>query len=154
MPNRPAERRHALSKPVPSKPVIVESATDAWCAEITGGVEAPCIVRELLTDRLGQAASAETLHDLHLLATELVTNAVLHAHVGGADTLELRVTASSGSVRVSVTDPGAETTPEVQELDPRTPGGMGLFLVEQISTRWGVERMPGGAQQVWFELAA
>lgn len=34
------------------------------------------------------------------------------------------------------------------------PGGMGLFLVEKISTRWGVERMPGGANQVWFELAA
>jgi anti-sigma regulatory factor (Ser/Thr protein kinase) len=134
--------------------MVVDSATEAWCTEITGGVEAACVARELLTDRLGDATSDETLHDLHLLATELVTNAVLHAHVGDADTLELRVMASSDGVRVSVTDPGADTTPEVQEPDLTVPGGMGLFLVDQISTSWGVDRMPGGAKQVWFELAA
>jgi hypothetical protein len=31
---------------------------------------------------------------------------------------------------------------------------MGLFLVEQISTGWGVERTPAGENRVWFELAA
>jgi serine/threonine-protein kinase RsbW len=132
----------------------VETATDAWCAEIVGGVEAPCAVRELLTDRLTETTSEETLHDLHLLATELVTNAVLHAHVGDAGRLALRVMTGPAGVRVSVTDPGAVTRPEVQELDPSIPGGMGLYLVEQISSRWGVERMAGGANEVWFELAA
>jgi anti-sigma regulatory factor (Ser/Thr protein kinase) len=132
----------------------VDTATEGWCAEIVGGVEAPCVVRELLTDRLGETTSEETLHDLHLLATELVTNAVLHAHVGAAGRLALRVVTGPGAVRVSVTDPGSETTPEVQEPDLSVPGGMGLFLVEQISSSWGVDRMPGGASEVWFELAA
>ncbi|MEA2468302.1 MAG: hypothetical protein QOJ57_2428 [Thermoleophilaceae bacterium] len=132
----------------------VETATEAWCTEIVGGVEAPCVVRELLTDRLGDTTSEETLHDLHLLATELVTNAVLHAHVGDAGRLAVRVITGPDAVRVSVTDPGAETTPEVQDIDPSVPGGMGLFLVEQISADWGVHRMPGGASEVWFELAA
>jgi hypothetical protein len=31
---------------------------------------------------------------------------------------------------------------------------MGLFLVEQISSRWGYERLGDGANRVWFELAA
>jgi hypothetical protein len=31
---------------------------------------------------------------------------------------------------------------------------MGLYVVEQISSRWGVERLDGGANRVWFELAA
>jgi hypothetical protein len=53
-----------------------------------------------------------------------------------------------------VTDAGGDATPEVQDLDPEIPGGMGLFLVEQISSRWGVERVPGGGNRVWFELAA
>ena len=132
----------------------VDTATEAWCAEIVGGVEAPCVVRELLTDRLGETTSEQTLHDLHLLATELVTNAVLHAHVGDGGRLALRVMTGPDAVRVSVTDPGAETTPEVQELDLSIPGGMGLFLVEQISSSWGVDRMAGGANEVWFELAA
>jgi hypothetical protein len=30
---------------------------------------------------------------------------------------------------------------------------MGLFLVEQISDRWGVEDAGAGANRVWFELA-
>jgi anti-sigma regulatory factor (Ser/Thr protein kinase) len=95
------------------------------------------------------------MHDLHLLATELVTNAVLHAHVGEQDTVEMRVAAMPGSVRVSVTDPGrSASSPEVQELDPLVPGGMGLFLVEQISSAWGVERTPDGSNRVWFEVAA
>jgi anti-sigma regulatory factor (Ser/Thr protein kinase) len=93
------------------------------------------------------------MHDLHLLATELITNAVLHARVGESGTIELRVTPTPAGLHVSVTDPGAETSPLVQELDPEVPGGMGLFLVEQISTDWGVERTPAGENRVWFELA-
>jgi hypothetical protein len=52
-----------------------------------------------------------------------------------------------------VIDPGSDLRPMVQDLDVNVPGGMGLFLVEQISTRWGVERMGDGATEVWFELA-
>ena len=33
------------------------------------------------------------------------------------------------------------------------PGGLGLFLVDSLSTRWGVERGAGGSNRVWFELA-
>jgi anti-sigma regulatory factor (Ser/Thr protein kinase) len=134
--------------------MIVANAVEAWSTEIPGGVEAAWNARELLTDRLGDATRDDTMHDLHLLTTELVTNAVLHAGAGEADRIELSVAAEPERVRVSVTDPGCETTPEVQELDPEMPGGMGLFLVEQISSRWGVERTPGGGNRVWFELAA
>jgi anti-sigma regulatory factor (Ser/Thr protein kinase) len=134
--------------------MAVANAVEGWCAEIPGGIEAAWTAREILSDRLGGAAPADTMHDLHLLTTELVTNAVLHAGAGEADRIELRVAAQPEIVRVSVTDPGGEDTPAVQELDPDMPGGMGLFLVEQISSRWGVERVPGGGNRVWFELAA
>jgi hypothetical protein len=29
---------------------------------------------------------------------------------------------------------------------------MGLFLVDQIASRWGTERAPEGGTQVWFEV--
>jgi serine/threonine-protein kinase RsbW len=132
----------------------VQINSSAWRTEITGGPLAACTARELLTDRLGETTPAETMHDLHLLATELVTNAVLHASVGESDTIGLTVAPSRAGLRVEVTDPGADTRPEVQELDPTVPGGMGLFLVEQISSAWGVERTPAGENRVWFELAA
>ena len=129
--------------------IVVE---DAWSTEIGGDATAAAAARELLTDHLGEVTPADTLHDLHLLATELVTNAVLHAQ---ADTIELRVAAGRARVRVSVTDPGgADDVPRVQPLDPESIGGMGLFLVEQISDAWGFERTPDGANRVWFEVAA
>jgi anti-sigma regulatory factor (Ser/Thr protein kinase) len=131
----------------------VQSAAGSWCTEIPGGPSAACTARELLTDRLGDHTAAGTMHDLHLLATELITNAVLHARVDESATVELRVVPTKAGLHVSVTDPGAETRPEVQQLDPSVPGGMGLFLVEQISTGWGVERTPAGENRVWFELA-
>src|SRR3954468_2133335 len=134
--------------------MAVANAVEGWRAEIPGGVEAAWTAREILSARLGSAAREDTMHDLHLLTTELVTNAVLHAGAGEADRIELRVATEPDRVRVTVTDPGADETPEVQELDPDIPGGMGLFLVEQISSRWGVERTPDGCNRVWFELAA
>jgi len=134
--------------------MAVANALGGWCTEIAGGVEAAWTAREILSNRLADSARADTLHDLHLLTTELVTNAVLHAGAGEDDKIELRVATEPALVRVSVTDPGGEDTPAVQELDPEVPGGMGLFLVEQISARWGVERAPGGRNRVWFELAA
>jgi anti-sigma regulatory factor (Ser/Thr protein kinase) len=133
----------------------VESASGAWCSEIAGGVEAGCSARELLTERLGDSTPAGTMYDLHLLATELVTNAVLHAGVDETATVELRVATTADLVHVSVTDPGSDaTSPAVQDLDVTVPGGMGLFLVEQISRAWGVERRSDGSNRVWFELAA
>jgi anti-sigma regulatory factor (Ser/Thr protein kinase) len=132
----------------------VQIGSSAWRTEIPGGPSAACTARELLTHQLGEVTPAETMHDLHLLTTELITNAVLHAGVGESDTIELQVAPTATELRVAVTDPGAATSPEVQELDPTVPGGMGLFLVEQISSAWGVERTPSGENRVWFTLAA
>jgi anti-sigma regulatory factor (Ser/Thr protein kinase) len=132
----------------------VTTPSSAWCTEIPGGPYAACTARRLLTDRFGEVTPAGTMHDLHLLTTELITNAVLHASVDESDMIEMRVALHANGLHVSVTDPGADTVPEVQELDPTVPGGMGLFLVEQISSDWGVERTRGGENRVWFQLAA
>jgi anti-sigma regulatory factor (Ser/Thr protein kinase) len=119
---------------------------------ISGGPAAAGRARELVTGTLGDALSGETLHDVLLLTTELITNAVRHADVDEGRTLELTVAAERRRVRVAVTDPGGSTVPRMQDLDVTVPGGMGLFLVDSISSRWGAERSSGGATQVWFEL--
>jgi anti-sigma regulatory factor (Ser/Thr protein kinase) len=135
--------------------MVVTSATEAWCTEIPGGVEAACIARELLSEMFADTMPEPTMQNLHLLTTELVTNAVLHAGAGASDAIELRVANAADSMRVSVTDPGrGEETPHVEKPNPEVPGGMGLYLVDQLSSRWGVERLGGGSKRVWFELAA
>lgn len=135
--------------------MVVASATEAWCTEIHGGVEAACTARELLSEMFAEKMAEATMHDLHLLTTELVTNAVVHAGAGASDTIELGAASAADALRVWVTDPGRGTdSPHVEELDLEVPGGMGLYLVEKISSRWGAERLDSGANRVWFELAA
>jgi anti-sigma regulatory factor (Ser/Thr protein kinase) len=130
-----------------------DEATTSWSEQISGGPPAARAARELLSDRVGDSVQGERLHDVLLLATELVTNAVLHAGVDESQTLELHATAGPGALRLAVVDPGGVTEPEVQELDLTAPGGMGLFLVQQLSDRWGVQRAPDGGREVWFEVA-
>jgi anti-sigma regulatory factor (Ser/Thr protein kinase) len=132
---------------------LIEDEMTGLSERISGGPAAAGRAREILNGALASAVSGERLHDLLLLTTELVTNAVRHADVDEGRTLELSVAAEPRRLRVAVTDPGGATSPRVQSLDVNVPGGMGLFLVDQISSRWGTERGPGGATQVWFELA-
>jgi anti-sigma regulatory factor (Ser/Thr protein kinase) len=85
--------------------------------------------------------------DIRLLVSELVTNSL--RHTGSAD-IELEVWRSDGLVRVAVSDQGAG----FDLAGPPRPGdasGWGLFMVDRIADRWGVER--NGDTRVWFELA-
>lgn len=97
--------------------------------------------REIGPDRLG---------DMRLLVSELVTNSVRHARAGEGDELELEVSVSGELIHVCVTDhgPGFEVSPRCPDDDPGS--GWGLFLVEQLSDRWGVD--VNGRTQVWFQL--
>lgn len=133
--------------------VAREGGTTGWGEQLPGGPAAAFKARELLTARLGDALAPDRLHDVLLLTTELVTNAVLHGGVGEDAVLDLQVAARPDGLRVTIGDPGGNTTvPEMQDLDVTVPGGMGLFLVDQISTAWGVHRAPDAAVEVWFEV--
>src|SRR3954462_5955460 len=85
--------------------------------QISGGPAAAERARRLLTDELGDATDGETLYDLLLLTTELVTNGVRHAGVAEGGTLDLSVATGRGAVWVSVVDPGGDTSPSVQDVD-------------------------------------
>jgi anti-sigma regulatory factor (Ser/Thr protein kinase) len=131
---------------------LARDETTFVTTSIAGGPAACGAARALVARLVGETTPEETLQDVLLLTSELVTNAVLHGGVGECDALGLHVTASPELLHISVADPGSATTPEVQELDVTVPGGMGLFLVEQISSRWGVDELRDGGTQVWFEL--
>ena len=99
-----------------------------------------------VADRL----SPRRLEDARLLVSELVTNAIRHAGLGEADRITLVMETKDRSLRIEVCDPGpgfelAEPTP-----DPARPSGWGLYLVRELSDRWGVERHR--ETTVWFEL--
>ncbi|MGP8299019.1 ATP-binding protein [Streptomyces inhibens] len=82
-----------------------------------------------------------------LLVSELVGNAVRHT---GARTFGLRMLRRRGWLRIEVRDPsrGLPCLMPVQEMDT---SGRGLFLVDTLSDRWGVDLLPRG-KTTWFEM--
>ncbi len=82
--------------------------------------------------------------DVLLLASELVTNAVVHSH--SDEPIELTAECGAGRTRVTVRDHGEgfDFTPPHE--------GYGLQMLAAATERWGVEH--DGATCVWFELQA
>lgn len=84
---------------------------------------------------------------VELLVSELVGNAVRHT---GARTFGLRMPRRRGWIRVEVRDP-SRALPCLLPVRPLDVSGRGLFLVDTLSDRWGVDLQPHG-KTTWFEL--
>jgi anti-sigma regulatory factor (Ser/Thr protein kinase) len=87
--------------------------------------------------------------NLDLAVTEVVSNAVRHS--GAADEVLLALTAKEGYLCVRVTDGGTGLVPRPGAMATEPGAGFGLFLVEQLTRRWGMTR-EGGKTRVWFEI--
>jgi anti-sigma regulatory factor (Ser/Thr protein kinase) len=86
---------------------------------------------------------------LILLVSEVVSNAVRHSSGDPAEPIELVVRVDDEKIHVSVTDAGDGFVPRPR--DPAsTSDGYGLYLLEKVAARWGVESE--GDTKVWFEL--
>jgi serine/threonine-protein kinase RsbW len=88
--------------------------------------------------------------DAMLVASELVSNAVIHSGAGSTELLDVHVKLGQGHLLISVRDPGRSGRIAKPRSDDDVVGGLGLRLVEQLSERWGSERTNG--QRVWAEL--
>ena len=121
-------------------------------ARLPDGPQAPARARGLISDWVGGELGRDTIEDIKLLVSEVVTNAVRHP--SGAGPIELKVTLRRGTVRVEVLDPGGEgfAKPAVSTPPPDALGGRGLLIVDRVATSWGVDS--GRPTRVWFELAA
>jgi serine phosphatase RsbU (regulator of sigma subunit)/anti-sigma regulatory factor (Ser/Thr protein kinase) len=99
-----------------------------------------------LRERLGDAQ----LETVRLLVTELITNSVKHGEPGEAP-VKVMVTVNDDAVRVEVSDAGPGFEPPPPRDQPlESPSGWGLYLVDRLAHRWGVNS--GGSSAVWFEL--
>lgn len=137
-PTRPASavpvpgERGSLDVLLPSSPQAIRSARQAL-------------------DRLALDVGERKLEELRLLVSEVVTNALRHGSRGAEDWIGLRVRSEDDRVHVEVTDAGEGFEARVREARPDATGGWGLYLVERLAERWGVER--GERTTVWFDLA-
>ncbi|MFD4985810.1 SpoIIE family protein phosphatase [Streptomyces sp. NPDC058374] len=111
----------------PAEPGSVASARNAATGKLTEwGLEANAFVTELIV-------------------SELVTNAVRHA--GGP--VGLRLIRGDEVLYCEVTDP-SNTQPRLRRARTTDEGGRGLFLVAQLSRRWG-SRYGQSGKTIWAE---
>lgn len=115
-------------------------------------------------DELYTLVPPQTLDDLRLLVSELVTNSVVHAGLGPEDPITLRVSILGRVVLIEVTDhgPGFDPAPTDHTHPTHQPdrngagsasgtGGHGLYLVNAISDRWDSDHKDG-VSRVWVEV--
>ena len=121
-----------------------------------------CATREVLIlapSRLAPAQARRAVHAFavavspaaaqtaELLASELVTNAVMH----GRGNVQVVMEYGAEGLAVTVTDE-EPAPPVVTETPPSATGGRGMRLVEVLASSWGVKPGPPG-KAVWFRLA-
>jgi anti-sigma regulatory factor (Ser/Thr protein kinase) len=94
--------------------------------------------------------SPRRLEDAQLLVSELVTNAIRHAGLKEVDTIKLVVETGDRALRIEVCDSGRGFELSEPAPDPARASGWGLYLVRELSDRWGVDQ--AGLTKVWFEL--
>jgi anti-sigma regulatory factor (Ser/Thr protein kinase) len=116
--------------------------------ELSGPLSSVARVRGFVRARLAEHLLAHVTEDVELVATELVTNALVHAQTplrvslqGFEQTLLLEVEDGSECAPIRVVSPGL------------TAGGRGLAIVHALSRDWGVFSLPQGGKSVWAEFA-
>ncbi len=131
--------------PKPRVADAVASASIETC-QLEPGVASAGMARSFVAQVLDDLSS-DRVFVAQLLASELVTNAVVH--VGSL--IDLQIDSSPERILVSVSD-GSSATP----LPPQPPGsdatgGRGMQIVAELSLDWGWEPTRGG-KRVWFQL--
>ncbi len=82
-----------------------------------------------------------------LVSTELVSNAVEHAHSSS----RLTITYTGAVFRISVRDYGPPCVPRTRPIDVCATRGRGLHIVAALAHAWGVDQHPDG-KTLWVTL--
>jgi anti-sigma regulatory factor (Ser/Thr protein kinase) len=106
-------------------------------------------VRAFVTEYLMQRVPAEVVIGARLIASELATNAVLHAGTPFTVTVEY----AGVDVTIRVRD-GSSQAPVVRSPVRLADGGRGLVLVDALSDSWGVSEETDGGKSVWARCPA
>ncbi|MYX42350.1 ATP-binding protein [Streptomyces sp. SID89] len=137
-----------------------ENAPTAWeySLHIPNDPRAVTVTRRTLRLILTLHGPIGLVDTAELLATELISNAVLHTKGPAA----LRLRFSAGVLRIGAWDadpapPEPPATPEALEDLADQEGGRGLFLVKTCADLWGWQPLTRNGDRgkvVWCELSA
>jgi len=131
--------------------VFVETVGPGSVHNLSAEASSVAEARRLAGEVAAPFLEPDQFHAFELVVSEVVTNAVRHG-TSPDDEIKLAVTPKDGYVCVQVTDPGPGLVPKPGGLGADDEdGGFGLYIVEQLTRRWGVTR-EDDKTRVWFEL--
>ena len=133
---------------VAEQPAVDVPQTDRYQLALPADPTAPGRARAVL-HRVGAewGVDEEPLHDAAMIVTELVANAVDHAHTASTLTVGL----DDRGLSIAVRDGNAAQGPRPRPVDPHARRGRGLQMVEALAQTWGVTVHPDG-KTVWAVL--
>ncbi|HKN95065.1 MAG TPA: ATP-binding protein [Thermoleophilaceae bacterium] len=105
--------------------------------------------RRLACEFAGELMDDGQRSRLEVAVSEVVANAVRHS--GSDEQIRLVLNHKNGYLCVRVVDGGSGLVPQPGAMSSEPGAGFGLFLVEQLTRRWGVTR-EDGRTRVWFEI--
>ena len=109
-------------------------------------LEAAGTARERIRSAFADRLPSPLLHDLTVVVTELVGNAVEH---GPGEQIQVRLkVGDDGVVRGEIEDQGKG---EIAIRDMADDGGLGLRIVDWLTDRWAAYE---GSTHIWFEMGA
>ncbi len=108
--------------------------------------EAVAAVRRFVTEALTHWRELDLVTDATLVASELATNAVLHA----SSPFRVSVDRSVGVICIAIQDSTSDPA-EAQDAGHHDGSGRGMVIVEALARRWGSDSLPTG-KVVWAEL--
>ncbi|MCW2758840.1 MAG: putative anti-sigma regulatory factor, serine/threonine protein kinase [Nocardioidaceae bacterium] len=92
---------------------------------------------------VGLGQPLEVIEDSRLVLTELVGNAVRHAAPLADGTVRVTWARQDSGLDIAVTDGGGPTIPhQLPAAEAEEISGRGLSIVEQLSSRWWLDRSP------------
>jgi anti-sigma regulatory factor (Ser/Thr protein kinase) len=116
------------------------------CLEFESQPELVVAARQFVRDRLSAWEVTDHVDAAVLVASELVTNAILHARTA----VSLRVQVEGSTVRIEVYDENPRL-PVLAPCPPEATSGRGLALVAALAGAWGMENR-GDGKVVWAEI--
>lgn len=143
MVEQPAQRRPAASGSGAS------ARLNRACRAVGDDIDAIRAGRHFVREQVIARGAVHAIDDAALIAAELLAN----AHQHGASPVTVCVVGGADIVRIEVTDANPRSPVRPTESVTNMTG-RGLALVEALSARWGIDRVPGGGKTVWAELAA
>lgn len=115
---------------------------------LPGELRSVPLAREFVRGALRGAVPDAVVDDAVLVASELVTNAVVHAGTPSELVLDLR----AGVVDLRLSDGNRRRPVRRRAVGDPLSSGRGLGLVDVLSVDWGIEVGPSG-KTVWARLS-